>query len=222
MNPSPIVVPLGKQGKLSITIKRLKNNPIIKPGMDSRMGKNINGPSLIRVPNWVKNPLGNYYLYFANHKGNYIKLAYADQVEGPWTVHEPGSLSLQQSHFLTEPPPVPQRMERHRERMSKPRAPNIPSVWDDITVPHIASPDVLVVDELKEIRMYYHGLDKFAGQFTRVAISKDGLNFTAQKELIVERSYLRVFPYQNEYYAMAMPGVFFRSKDELGDFEDDP
>lgn len=29
------------------------------PGRD---GENINGPSLIRVPAWVKNPLGRYYL----------------------------------------------------------------------------------------------------------------------------------------------------------------
>jgi hypothetical protein len=45
---------------------RLDTNPIIKPDMlKGDDGKNINGPSLINVPDWVKAPLGKYYLYFA-------------------------------------------------------------------------------------------------------------------------------------------------------------
>ena len=55
-------------------IERLSTNPIIRPHMDAMMGDNINGPSLIRVPDWIDNPLGRYYLYFANHKGRYIRL----------------------------------------------------------------------------------------------------------------------------------------------------
>ncbi|MBI1338280.1 MAG: hypothetical protein GC164_15160 [Phycisphaera sp.] len=58
------------------------------------MGHNINGPSVIRVPSWVKNPLGKYYLYFAHHQGPHIRLAYADAITGPWTVYEPGTLHL--------------------------------------------------------------------------------------------------------------------------------
>jgi hypothetical protein len=50
-------------------IERLPGNPIIRPHMDARMGTNINGPSLIRVPRWIDDPLGTYYLYFADHKG---------------------------------------------------------------------------------------------------------------------------------------------------------
>ena len=42
---------------------RLMDEPIIYPDMDDRMGSNINGPSLIRVPAWIENPLGRYYLY---------------------------------------------------------------------------------------------------------------------------------------------------------------
>ena len=42
--------------------------------MDERMGGNIQGPSLIKVPDWVENPLGNYYLYFADHRGIYIRI----------------------------------------------------------------------------------------------------------------------------------------------------
>ncbi|HBP83531.1 MAG TPA: hypothetical protein DD661_00715, partial [Gammaproteobacteria bacterium] len=36
---------------------RILDQPIIQPGMDDRIGTNINGPSLIRVPTWVTQPL---------------------------------------------------------------------------------------------------------------------------------------------------------------------
>ena len=63
------------------------------------MGSNINGPSLIKVPEWVKNPLGKYYLYFADHKGKYIRLAYSDKLEGVWKIYTPGALKLEETYF---------------------------------------------------------------------------------------------------------------------------
>ena len=57
--------------------------PILTPHMDERMGDNVNGPSLIRVPEWVQGALGRYYLYFAHHDGRYIRMAYADSLTGP-------------------------------------------------------------------------------------------------------------------------------------------
>ncbi|MHC4800323.1 MAG: glycoside hydrolase family protein [Planctomycetota bacterium] len=215
-----IAIALGDKGILKFRIRRLANNPIIKPNMDSRMGSHINGPSLILVPDWIDNPLGKYYVYFADHKGNYIRLAYANQLEGPWKTHEPGALQLEKSYFLTESPEIPKRVVK--ERFDKPRAPNVPSVWDDLTYPHIASPDVHVLDDKKEIRMYYHGLEKFARQVSRVAVSKDGISFTAQEGVVVNRSYLRMFSYKGEHYGMAMPGIFYRSKDGLTGFEEGP
>lgn len=79
---------------------RFPNNPVIVPHMDSRMGSNINGPSLVRVPDWLPNPLGQYYLYFAHHQGEYIRLAYADSLVGPWQTYEPGTLKLGESHCI--------------------------------------------------------------------------------------------------------------------------
>ena len=79
------------------TAARLGSGPIIEPempGLTGRRGDNINGPSLIRVPDWVERPLGTYYLYFAHHRGSDIRLAYADRIEGPWTVHPHGVLHL--------------------------------------------------------------------------------------------------------------------------------
>ena len=96
-----------------MTVTRFAGNPLItqasSPGLDECAPKyrrdypdcpSINGPSVIRVPEWVENPLGRYYMYFANHVGDYIRLAYADSPLGPWTVHEPGTLRLDQIRDL--------------------------------------------------------------------------------------------------------------------------
>lgn len=58
-------------------------------------GDNINGPSLIKVPDWVESPLGKYYLYFAHHTGDTIRMAYSDNVEGPYTIYEAGTLNVE-------------------------------------------------------------------------------------------------------------------------------
>jgi len=183
-----------------IEVKRLKNNPIIYPELDSSIGSNIAGPSLIRVPSWIENSLGRYYLYFANHKGAYIRLAYAEKLEGPWKIHKKGSLHIEESYFPTEPPDQ-----------------KIRSNILDENVPHIASPDVHIIENNKEIRMYFHGLESKGRQLTRVAISRDGIHFKANPEILT-LPYLRVFHYNGYYYGMSMPGMFYRSLSGLNDF----
>ncbi len=81
-----------------LTVRRLPGNPVIRPEMlPGGDGGNINGPSLIRAPEWLPDRLGNYYLYFAHHNGTHIRLAYAERLEGPWTVHRPGTLKLSEA-----------------------------------------------------------------------------------------------------------------------------
>lgn len=75
-------------------ITRFPENPIIHAGLDEQIGHNINGPSLIRMPEWVPQPLGRYYLYFAHHQGSFIRMAYADEINGPWKIHKGGVLQL--------------------------------------------------------------------------------------------------------------------------------
>lgn len=85
---------------------RFPENPIIHPGLDAQIGHNINGPSLIRVPEWVPLPLGRYYLYFAHHQGTFIRMAYADSINGPWKIHEAGVLHLDETscrHHIASP-----------------------------------------------------------------------------------------------------------------------
>jgi len=202
--------------ELPLEIQRLPGNPIISPESSPTLGVNINGPSVIEVPDWVEDPLGAYYLYFAHHKGKFIRLAYADDPVGPWTIYEPGTLALEESHFPTGEIPLERVPESRRERVESLRE----NGYDPLYT-HIASPEVLVVPERQEIRMYYHGMLESGSQVSRVAVSTDGLEFEALPELIA-RSYLRVFRWQGAWYGMAMPGIFYRSEDGLTGFDEGP
>lgn len=80
-------------------VRRCVGNPIIRPDMDARLGDNINGPSLVRMPAWAAAALGRYHLYFGHHDGRFIRLAYADDLVGPWRIHGPGVLPLEATGF---------------------------------------------------------------------------------------------------------------------------
>ena len=69
--------------------------------------------------------------------------------------------------------------------------------------------------------MYFHGLSAWRTQRTRAAISTDGIRFTARPELFGP-SYFRVFRHGGAHYALAMPGILFRSADGLSGFEQGP
>lgn len=190
-------------------VRRFPTNPLISPKTSSSIGTNINGPSLIRVPEWLPAPLGRYYLYFAHHQGLYIRLAYADALEGPWTVYEPGVLPLESTPCQK----------------------------------HIASPDVHIAHEQRRIVMYYHGpVDLTApsrvaqaaaesqrtgafpilgNQRSFVATSPNGIDFASDDE-ILGSSYFRVFRWRDHWYALGMPGIFYRSKDGFTNFEQGP
>lgn len=203
-------------------VRRLLDRPIVSPQLHPSIGVNIQGPSLIRVPDWVEGRLGGFYLYFADHKGRYIRLAYADDPHGPWTVHPPGSLQLAQSGFLTEPPDVtPEQLAQFEARARQAGAAMSHDVLSEITTPHIASPDVHVDRIGRRIVMYFHGLEDVGTQVTRVATSRNGIDFTVQPE-ILGRSYFRVFAHGGVTYALAMPGQLYRSNDGLGGFEAGP
>jgi len=199
-----------EKGNLKFEVKRFKNNPIIYPKMDESLGNNIAGPSLIRVPKWITNPLGRYYIYFSAHKGDFIRLAYADQLEGPWQIYKKGTLQLEESLFPTTP-------SNRMVKISQDPSYSGP----DESMPHIASPDIHVLDDKQEIRMYYHGLLKNGRQMTRVARSKDGIHFIPEPN-IISFPYLRVFEYDKWYYAMSMPGIFYRSQNGIDNFEQGP
>lgn len=184
-------------------VRRFPQNPIIRPGMDARVGKNINGPSLIRVPEWIRAPLGHYYLYFAHHRGTFIRLAYADRLEGPWRVHSPGVLDLDETpfedHIASPDVHVDGRDRRIRMYFHGGHAPDVHDPFD-------------------AMGKRYPVLGR---QRSMVAVSNDGLSFACGNE-IVGTSYLRAFDWNGRTYGLCMPGIFVRSRDPVRGFEAGP
>src|SRR3954449_2577217 len=84
----PVPAPAAPATRVSAV--RLTQNPLITVASAPSLGDNVNGPSIVRVPSWIPHPLGRYYAYFGHHKGQYIRLAYADAIGGPWKIYEPG------------------------------------------------------------------------------------------------------------------------------------
>lgn len=185
-------------------VERFDANPIIHremAGMIGHVGENINGPSLIRVPDWIENPLGKYYLYFAHHHGSYIRLAYADRLEGPWKIYKNGVLPVEET-----------------------------PAYDGSDRDHVASPDVHIDHGNRKIRMYYHsdprpGRQDLPYQMSYAALSEDGLRFESLPDE-VGLFYFRVFQFDNWFYALAKyindGGIIYRSRDGLTNFEEGP
>lgn len=86
-----------------ITVHRCGDGPIIDartPGWSTPAdARNINGPTLVRMPDWASGRLGRWHLYFADHHGDHLRLAWADRPEGPWRIHGPGLLPLAEAGF---------------------------------------------------------------------------------------------------------------------------
>lgn len=178
------------------TVERLPGNPIITPDMVPwDPVTNINGPSLIRTPSWLKKPLGKYYLYFANHRGPAIHLAYADDLSGPWTMLRAEPLSIE-SVALVNNEIIDQRS-------------------------HLGSPDIFVDDDNQQIRMYFHFRLPKLGHLSSVALSPDGLAFTPSPGSL-GKTYVRHFRYQNQFYFIDKKGGLSRSPDGLRSFEKSP
>ena len=194
---------------MSLLARRIGDAPLIHPGMDGRMGSNINGPSLIAAPTWVARPLARYYLYFADHRGRYIRLALADRVEGPWRMHAPGCLDVAQSLFCAKRPSAPGP------------APAGVEPGEDWLYPHLASPDVHVDPVERRVRMYCHGLLPDGSQATRLAVSSDGLDFEVRPE-VLGPSYFRAFRHGAWTYAHVFRNRLYRSADGLGGFQAGP
>lgn len=148
----------------------IKRGNIITSELFSKENDNIGTPCIIKTPDWIENKLGEYYMYFSNHDGTTIKLAYADSIEGPWAVVE-----------------------------------DVLNLKDTPCKSHIASPEVLIDQDSKQLKMYYHGNFE-AGQGTLLAISSDGLSFTNIVEEPLCDFYLRVFEYKGTQYGIAKRG----------------
>lgn len=204
-------------GQGTFIINRLNNGqPIFTKAMfdDSGAsdyeGKNINGPSVIRIPDWIvpgnrADPNAVYYMYSAHHGGNYIRMSWAEDIEGPWHLYQVGSgVSAGDRGVL--------------DLGSNDRI----DLDNGITISnHIASPDVFVDDMNQRIVMYFHagtvnvnGSGSGLGQKSLVATSSDGLEFHDGIEpVVLGRFYFKVFEYNGNLYATSNKGYLFKSRD---------
>lgn len=57
---------------------------------------NICNPCLVKVPDWCKNKLADYYLFYADHKGKFIKLAYSNNLFSKWKIKKGGVIHIRQ------------------------------------------------------------------------------------------------------------------------------
>ena len=208
--------------KEELNVKRLNNgDPIISRHLFEQINANkfestnINGPSLIKVPQWLKDEGriidkdANYYLYFAHHRGGYIRLAWANKIEGPYhlfdkrqTTGKRGVFDLGKSNklFLTE---------------------------QAYLVNHVASPEVLIDDQRRMIKLFFHAPyvsgNKKGGK-TFMAISEDGLDFNqiatdpthylGIHPIPLEGTYLRIFNFNEQIFAISRGGHLFRAKNK--------
>jgi len=227
------------------SVERFSGNPVVHSGLSASLSAsaseggyvNINNPSVIRVPDWIENPLGTYYLYFSHHKGDHIRLAYAGSATGPWTLYEPGTLWLADSGF-------PQTLSdgADNEGLKQLRSNFSPQVIRDYLMlsyratvadpdirrqrgiasaanaqAHIASPEIIVDQERQRLVMYYHGLENGGFQRSRIAVSPNGIDFEVLDETVFS-NYLRAFSYRSEHFVLGMPGILYRSERLDGGF----
>jgi hypothetical protein len=173
---------------------RFPQNPIITSASSSTLGENINGASLIRVPPWVEQPLGRYYLYFAHHAGKFIRLAYANRLSGPWHVYEPGTLRLEDA-------------SRCHDHVASPDVHLDETRREILMYFHCPAGSAGGVD--------------IGQQKTFLAASRDGLRFQADTQPLGP-AYFRVFRHGQYYFTVVRGGVLLRSSDMRSPFEEGP
>jgi hypothetical protein len=183
-------------------VVRFPENPIITPAMMGNADENINGPALIEMPDWVEPRLGKYYLYFAHHMGRYIRLAYADDLHGPWHIYAPGVLGVEalawQPDHVASPDVITDNVKQEFRLYF--HAPPPPESID----PQDPGPADYIQDSF-------------------VATSKDGLTFQLAPGVIGRFPgchnhswYLRVWQWKGVYYGMARGGrPLYRSSDGI-------
>jgi hypothetical protein len=207
----------GQAASGSVSAIRLSQNPLITLRSSTALGDNINGPTIVRLPAWIERPLGRYYLYFAHHMGQSIRLAYADAITGPWKVYEPGVLPVGSTAMFRPQPDPPENIENFYT--------------------HVASPEIYFDNARHKVVMWFHGWwtngqrwpigepaarewarQNGFGQYTQVAESDDGINFSV-RPAISRTSYVRVFTHDGTLYGMSRLGLLLRTSDPLSPFE---
>ena len=74
------------------TVTRLTDTPLVAAGMFAPAAiaelelnalANINGPSVLRMPDWAAGKQLPFHMYFGHHKGKSLRLAYTHRLKRP-------------------------------------------------------------------------------------------------------------------------------------------
>ncbi len=206
---------------------RLNNNlPVITKAMFTAVGKtfdgeNIDGPSVIRIPDWIPgserpDAAAKYYIYFANHRGSYIRMAWASELQGSWNLFNTGTAANAALSGAITPGNGVLDMQLG----------NNPSTMDlgiNVIGGDLASPDVRIDDVNQRLVLYFHGRVQGTAdgsQATYVATSSNGLNFNliseggqanhGVRDAALGRDYFRTFEVDGHAFAFANRGELFR------------
>ncbi len=194
------VAPQGATADISAA--RLKSNPQVDPASLAYScdgDYSINFPTVIKTPGWLKPRLGDYYMYFSDHHGLFIYLAYSDSVNGPWLVYAPPTLTLAQVYTANNA---------------------TFNLLNRSSSTECASPDVYVDNARRQIVMYFHARLPFNGftSLSGIAFSSNGIDF-APKPGFFALPYVRRFVWRGDDYTYLLDrvGNIMRSRDGYTD-----
>ncbi|OVE79684.1 hypothetical protein BVY01_01780 [bacterium I07] len=195
--------------RLNGALPVMTHDMFVSAGATETEAENMNGPSVIRIPDWISpdnrtSPEAVYYMYFAAHRGNYIRLAWAVDLEGPWHLYNIGQGIPVGTRGVLDLGVNDQIYIGNNIAVRK----------------HVASADVHIDYENQQIILYFHGPSLFAGsdagQQNFVALSPDGLDFNGRiEQVVLGKSYFRVFEYNDEMYALDNGADLWKARDPL-------
>lgn len=203
-DPAPVLEVTRLNGGMPI----ITESTFLEAGAPATDGEDINFPTVIRVPDWITSdrradPSAVYYMYFAHHLGEYIRLAWATDVEGPWHLH----------------------------RVDAAAAPGTRGVLDlgpDLAIPldhgivldmSLGAPEVAIDEVGRRIIMYFRAQPTVDGVRpvtvkALAAVSDSGLDFSAGiQPVLLGRGYFRVFAHDGQLYALANRADPYRAPD---------
>ena len=206
------------------------NEPLIDSSTFSDVnaagGSNINGASVIRVPDWIPTSErahrnAQFYMYFANHSGDDIRLAWASSIQGDWNLWNGEGGSSPNRAWGSDGNNSGTRtggngvLDLDIGNGELAASDNSPVAIKS----HVASPDVHVDDVNQRIVMYFHAeqvdiVRPFdTNQKSFVATSKYGLNFNPEsdggedgqgmREVVLGRHYFRTFEVGGQTFAFS-------------------
>ena len=184
------VVPFpGTAAERPLVDQRSPHNPLITPD-SGPIGDNINGPTVIRAPDWLPDLGGRYLMYFAHHNGKALRLAVAPTPEGPWALHSHQVLPIKAlrgsgfSGHIASPDIIIDNRNRHIIVFF-----HAPARWD---------------------RAYETKLRTKFSQLTGVAVSANGVDFELAADQALAFSYFRHFVWRGQLYGLTARALVFR------------